>query len=146
MSVGTVRWSIWILAFFSCVHIENPYCSIERIESSKSIKQLGSYPKRPLTPVNQITDTSIEGKFLWTWPPTTHLPPPPTTTTYYHHLLPPPTSNDKYNEKVESQTIVFSDVRGPTIPKLSPQMFRTKIVYTSGTFFETIWKNVETFF
>ena len=37
----------------------------------------------------------------------------------------------------------FSDVRGPKIQKISPQMFRTKIVHTSGTFFEFFLKNIE---
>ena len=36
----------------------------------------------------------------------------------------------------------FSDVRGPKIPKICPPMFHTKIVHTSGTFFEHFWKNV----
>ena len=31
-------------------------------------------------------------------------------------------------------------IRGPKIPKISPQMFRTKIVHTSGTFFENVRK------
>ena len=40
----------------------------------------------------------------------------------------------------------FSDVRGPKIPPKSPQMFRTKIVHTSGTVFEVSRTNVETYF
>ena len=33
--------------------------------------------------------------------------------------------------------------RDPEIPKISPQMFRTKIVHTSGSFFEIFRKNIE---
>ena len=35
---------------------------------------------------------------------------------------------------------------GPKISKISPQMFRMKIVHTSGTFFENVRKQVETYF
>ena len=42
--------------------------------------------------------------------------------------------------------ISLSDVRGPKIPKLSTQMFRTKIVHTSGTLFEIVRKKVENYF
>ena len=35
---------------------------------------------------------------------------------------------------------VFAVVRGPTVPKISPQMFRTRTVHTSGTFFEIFRK------
>ena len=40
--------------------------------------------------------------------------------------------------------LVCLDVRGPTIPKIFPQVFRTKIVHTSATFcdfFEKISRN-----
>ena len=38
-------------------------------------------------------------------------------------------------EKLNTHTQTL-DVRGPTIPKISPQMFRTKIVHTSGILFD----------
>ena len=41
---------------------------------------------------------------------------------------------------------IEAHVSGPKIPQISPQMFRTKIVHTSESFFETFRKIVETNF
>ena len=50
-----------------------------------------------------------------------------------------------YNKKIYRICLwgCFSDVRGPQIPKIYPQMFRTTIVNTSGTCFWNVSKNVE---
>ena len=44
----------------------------------------------------------------------------------------------KYISYIENKYNHISDVRGPKIPKISPQMFRTKIVHTSGIFFDLL--------
>ena len=42
---------------------------------------------------------------------------------------------DPWGQLVRS---ILNDVRGPKIPKIFPQMFRTRIVHTSGKMFDLL--------